>query len=207
MAPVEIVDAAYALAEGAALDGTYTLTGKIIAIDEAYSSNFGNITVTMVVEGRESKPIKCYRMKGTGADVIAVGDTITVTGELLKYDNKTETGKVEFNAGCTLVSGDFCNHTNETIPGKAATCTEAGLTDGQKCTTCGKTTVEQTTIEALGHDWNAVLAHDSANHWTACTRCSETKDKGAHNNGSDSVCDTCGYGFVTKHSVKKFACN
>lgn len=21
------------------------------------------------------------------------------------------------------------------------------------------------------------------------------------------TCDTCGYGFVTKHSVKKFACN
>jgi hypothetical protein len=21
------------------------------------------------------------------------------------------------------------------------------------------------------------------------------------------TCDTCGYGFVTKHSVKRFACN
>ena len=129
-----------------------------------------------------------------------VGDTITVTGELLKYNNNTETGKVEFNAGCTLDSGNFCNHTNETIPGKAATCTEAGMTDGQKCTTCGKTTVEQTVIEALGHDWNTVLANDSANHWTACTRCTEIKDKAAHNNGGDSVCDTCGYGCEHKNA-------
>ena len=33
------------------------------------------------------------------------------------------------------------DHTEETIPGKAATCTEPGLTDGKKCTVCNKTTV------------------------------------------------------------------
>ncbi|MBQ2001365.1 MAG: hypothetical protein II241_06245, partial [Clostridia bacterium] len=50
------------------------------------------------------KPIECFRLKGEGANNLMVGDTITVTGELLKYDNKTETGKVEFNSGCTLDS-------------------------------------------------------------------------------------------------------
>ena len=200
--PEEIVNAAYELELGGVLSAghKYTLTGVITEIPSAWSDSYGNITVVIVVNNMTDKPIECFRLKGEGANNLMVGDTITVTGELLKYDNKTETGKVEFNAGCTLVSGDFCNHTNETIPGKAATCTEAGLTDGQKCTTCGKTTVEQTTIEALGHDWNAVLAHDSTNHWTACTRCSETKDKAAHNNGGDSVCDTCGYGCEHKNA-------
>ena len=194
--PEEILNAAYALELNGILSGghKYTLTGVITEIPSAWSDDYGNITVVIVVGGMTDKPIECFRLKGEGAKNLMVGDTITVTGEILKYDNKSETGKVEFNAGCTLVSGDFCNHTEETVPGKAATCTETGLTDGKKCTTCGKTTVEQTEIEALGHDWNTVLAHDSDNHWTPCTRCSETKDIAPHSNGDDSICDTCGYG-------------
>ena len=200
--PEEIVNAVYDLEIGGVLSGghKYTLTGVITSIPTAWSDDYGNITVIIVVGDMTDKPIECFRLKGEGANNLMVGDTITVTGELLKYNNNTETGKVEFNAGCTLDSGNFCNHTNETIPGKAATCTEAGMTDGQKCTTCGKTTVEQTVIEALGHDWNTVLANDSANHWTACTRCTEIKDKAAHNNGGDSVCDTCGYGCEHKNA-------
>ena len=48
-------------------------------------------------------------------------------------------------------------HTEETIVGTPATCTDSGLTDGKKCTTCGKITVEQTVIEALGHKYEAVV--------------------------------------------------
>ena len=42
-------------------------------------------------------------------------------------------------------------HLEETIPGKEATCTKPGLTDGKKCTICGETTVKQETIKAKGH--------------------------------------------------------
>ena len=97
MTPEEIVDAAYALAQGESLDGTYTLTGVITKVNTAYSSQHGNVTVTIVVAGKEDKPIQCYRLKGTGADVIAVGDTITVTGTLKNYK-----GTIEFDTGCTL---------------------------------------------------------------------------------------------------------
>ena len=44
-------------------------------------------------------------------------------------------------------------HTEEVIPGKAATCTETGLTEGKKCTRCNVTLVEQEVIPALGHDF------------------------------------------------------
>ena len=94
----QLVDAAYALEVGGYIDGK-TLTGKITEINSAYDSSYKNITVTIVVEGREDKPIECYRMKGDGADVIAVGDTITVTGSLTNYN-----GKIEFNSGCQLVA-------------------------------------------------------------------------------------------------------
>ena len=43
-------------------------------------------------------------------------------------------------------------HTEEVIPGKAATCTEDGLTEGKKCTECGAILVEQETI-AAAHTW------------------------------------------------------
>lgn len=194
--PEEILNAAYALELNGILSGghTYTLTGVITEINTAYDASYGNVTVTIVVGDLTDKPIECFRLKGEGVENLEVGDTITVSGQILKYDNKTEAGKVEFNSGCTLVSSNACAHVEETIAGKDATCTEAGITEGKKCTKCGDTLVEQTEIPALGHDWSAVLAHDADNHWTTCTRCDETKDQAAHNNGDDSVCDTCGYG-------------
>ena len=97
MTPAEIVDAAYALATGETMLGNYTLTGKITSVDTPYSTEHKNVTVTIAVEGKEDKPIKCFRMKGTGADVIAIGDTITVSGILKNYQ-----GTVEFDTGCTL---------------------------------------------------------------------------------------------------------
>ena len=44
-------------------------------------------------------------------------------------------------------------HTEETVAGKAATCTETGLTEGKKCSVCGATLVAQEEIPALTHDW------------------------------------------------------
>lgn len=116
--PEEIVNAVYALDIGGILSGghKYTLTGVITSIPSAWSDDYGNITVVIVVNGMEDKPIECFRLKGEGADKLAVGDTITVTGELLKYDNKSETGKVEFNAGCTLVGGATAPETTVTNP-------------------------------------------------------------------------------------------
>ena len=116
--PEEIVNAVYALDIGGILSGghKYTLTGVITSIPSAWSDDYGNITVVIVVNGMEDKPIECFRLKGDGANKLAVGDTITVTGELLKYDNKSETGKVEFNAGCTLVGGATAPETTVTNP-------------------------------------------------------------------------------------------
>ncbi|MBQ8769034.1 MAG: PT domain-containing protein, partial [Oscillospiraceae bacterium] len=95
----EIVDAAYELANGAMMDGTQTLTGVITRVNTPYDSGYNNVTVTITVEGRDDKPIMCYRMKGEGADVIKVGDTITVTGTIKNYN-----GTIEFDQGCTLDS-------------------------------------------------------------------------------------------------------
>ena len=88
---------AYTLEEGLAMDGTFTLTGVIIGIPTAYSEQYGNITVDMVVAGLEDKPVQCYRLAGEGAAELAVGDTITVTGSIKNYK-----GTIEFDKGCSL---------------------------------------------------------------------------------------------------------
>ncbi len=56
-------------------------------------------------------------------------------------------------SGCKdeSVTTTACSHLEETVSGKAATCTESGLTDGKKCSKCGEILVEQEVIIALGH--------------------------------------------------------
>ena len=87
----------YKLADGEAQEAVKTITGTISNIDTAWSEDYQNITVTIVVAGLEDYPIMCYRLKGEGAKDLAVGDTITVTGVLKNYK-----GTIEFDAGCTL---------------------------------------------------------------------------------------------------------
>ncbi len=113
--PEEILNAAYALEQGAALPGTYTLTGKITAVNTVYSEKYGNVTVTMAVEGFEDKPVQCFRMINKegidGVDKIASGDTITVTGTLKNYN-----GTVEFDANCTLDAYTIGEKEDEKVP-------------------------------------------------------------------------------------------
>ena len=102
--PVESVSAAktlskaYALEEGAELKGVKTVTGTIIKIDTAYSEEYKNITVTIAAAGLADMPIQCYRLTGEGADKLAEGDVITVSGVIKNYK-----GTIEFDKGCTFV--------------------------------------------------------------------------------------------------------
>ena len=98
MSYAEIVDAAYKLEAGAALPGTYRLFGKIIKIDTPWSEQYKNITVTIEVAGLTDKPIMCFRLKGDGAESLAVGDEITVEGAIKNYN-----GTIEFDSGCRFI--------------------------------------------------------------------------------------------------------
>ena len=74
-------------------------------------------------------------------------------------------------------------HTPETIPGKAATCTETGLTEGSKCSVCGEMLKEQETIPASGHDFGDWTVTKEAGigsegeETRICTRCGETETR------------------------------
>ena len=96
---VEIVEQAYALKSGESMDNEVSLTGKIISIDSLWDSYFQNITVTMQITGAEDKPITCYRLKGDGAQDLAIGNIITVSGKIKNYS-----GTIEFDSGCILTA-------------------------------------------------------------------------------------------------------
>jgi hypothetical protein len=72
---------------------------------------------------------------------------------------------------------DPTNHVDVTpVAGKAASCTETGLTDGEKCA-CGEITKAQEEIPALGHDYkvtpstSATCTEAGKTTLVECTRC------------------------------------
>lgn len=95
------VNAAYSLAEGESMSSPVILKGVISKIDTAWSDQYKNITVTIIVDGITDKPIMCFRLKGEGADKLAEGQTINVYGTIKNYQ-----GTVEFDAGCLLIADD-----------------------------------------------------------------------------------------------------
>ncbi len=74
-------------------------------------------------------------------------------------------------------------HTEEVIPGKEATCMQAGLTEGKKCSVCGEILVQQETIPATGHvpgTWEIVEAAQvgkEGRQQLKCTVCGEVLDE------------------------------
>ncbi|MBQ2747891.1 MAG: hypothetical protein IJF28_05410, partial [Firmicutes bacterium] len=131
MSYAEIVEAAYKLEAGIAMEGTYRLYGEIIKIDTAWSDQYKNITVTIKIEGAEDKPILCYRLKGEGANALAVGDKITVEGVIKNYN-----GTIEFDAGCELL-GVGVEVKDQSAIIEAAYKLEAGLAMTEPCTLTG----------------------------------------------------------------------
>ena len=117
----QIVDAAWELGLGESL-GVQTLTGVISEITDAYTEQYKNVTFTMIVANKTDKPIVCYRTKGDLAASIKVGDTVTVTGDLMNYE-KDGNGTVEFSMGSitAIVASGSGNEGNEGDDNQGAT--------------------------------------------------------------------------------------
>ena len=86
-------------------------------------------------------------------------------GSVIKADeNGLVTPMGKGIATITATAGNhtaICNivskwHTEEILAAVAPTCTEAGLTEGKKCSVCGEILVAQETVAALDHDYNEV---------------------------------------------------
>ena len=86
VASVRLAVSAYALEAGLSMNDASTMTGVITSIDTAWSDEYKNITVTIVPGGLTDYAVQCYRLSGEGAETLAVGDTITVSGTIKNYN-------------------------------------------------------------------------------------------------------------------------
>ena len=104
---------------------------------EAIPAKAATCTETGLTEGAKCK--KC-------GEIIVAQEVLPIVAHT--YDNK-------FDADCNVCGHKRdaeCGHfETEIIPGKAASCTASGLTEGKKCKKCGEITVEQATIPEAGH--------------------------------------------------------
>ena len=88
---------------------------------------------------------------------------------------------VEYSRTAVLI--EALGHTPETIPGKAATCTETGLTDGERCSVCGAVLKAQKEIPALDHSFTNYISNNDATctqdgtETAKCDRCEETNTR------------------------------
>ena len=83
----EVLALAASLADQAKLEGEYQVTGVVTKIDTPFNSQYGNITFTL---SDGTKEILCYRTYGDLAASVAVGDTVTVVGEVQNYSGTIE---------------------------------------------------------------------------------------------------------------------
>ena len=112
----------------------------------------GVITVTTVNPSCEATGKKTYTatFQKDGFTTQTKEETLAVLSHDMAPATCTEPATCKRD-GCNHTEGEALGHEEETVAGKAATCTEAGLTDGKKCTVCKEITVKQTEIKKLDH--------------------------------------------------------
>ena len=88
----------------------------------------------------------------------------------------------EANTTATFTSGSALGHDMVAATGTPATCTDAGLTDGTKCSRCDETT--QTVIPATGHTW----ADATCTAAKTCVNCGLTDGESLGHTWTDATC-------------------
>ena len=113
---------------------------------------------------------KIAKVSGGEIEAVAIG-TATITAEFV-YNGYT------YKASCKVTVE--CNHLfTKTIPGKAATCTSTGFTDGTECSVCGTVIKAQQTINKKAHTEITVKGNEAT-----CT------ENGLTDGKKCSVCET-----------------
>jgi len=146
----EVLAAAALLGVGQRMIGV-CLEGTITAVNTPYNSRYGNVTVTMNVNGQS---IRCNRL-GDNKDVakLGKGDYIKVYGKLWK----NASGALEYQNDCGLVSATIYEKLEQPAAGAKITIAQA-LALG---TTDNKVRVTGTITEIVSQTWGNMYIKDS----------------------------------------------
>lgn len=118
------------------------------------------------------------------------------------------------DGGCDMCGDVLCEHINKIVvdDAKDPTCTEKGVTAGEKCADCGAIIVAQEEIPALGHtsadEW--LGNDDNTKHYKICVVCSEIAEEAGHTGGiatcvAVKVCEVCKIGYGTVDTINGHA--
>lgn len=165
---------------------------------------YGKTYGTLPVPSRTGYVFDGWYTSANGGKKVTSSTTVTSTANHTLYAHWTETHTHSYSLtsetapSCTVAGkkiyrcscGDSytedipaTGHKSVKVKGKAATCTKPGLTDGAKCSVCGKVLKAQTVIKATGHKYvtaveKATLTKDGA-RITKCAHCNAVKAKTA----------------------------
>ena len=180
------------------------------------------------------KPATCTEKGLTdGTKCSVCGDVLTPQTEIPAAGHKWGEGEITtsptcLNDGVKTFTCTVCHetktekipatgHTEKTVVGKPATCTETGLTDGISCSVCGTVIKAQEEIPAKGHSWDegkvttAATCENAGVKTYTCIVCNATKTEAINATGHTPVevaeqpatCTEAGHTAGTKCSVCK----
>ena len=116
--------------------GAFVAAGKN-SINMAATTPITSATFTYTFRVLDSAPAGTYNIRLSAGICVDSSQNMTSCSQ---------------SGASVVVVRDECTHgTTQAIAGKAPTCTETGLTEGQKCVLCGEVVVAQTEIPANGH--------------------------------------------------------
>ena len=94
------------------------------------------------------------KLSHTSADAVKENDVAPNCIDAGSYEYVVYCSACEEELSRTTIVVNALGHTEEVIPGYAATCTTKGLSNGAKCTVCGDVTAEQVVLDPRPHAWN-----------------------------------------------------
>lgn len=142
-------------------EGYYWMGKYETYVNKVTEKSVGEIRYYDLSKGKYYIQLDLY---ASGNSEIPASETIKISHEHSYYGTVTsestctKKGSIKYTCDC----GDsyteeipFKSHNEVTDHGKAATCTETGLTDGSHCSVCKKVLVAQSEIPKTNHEYNA----------------------------------------------------
>ena len=113
---------------------------------------------------------------------------------------------------CGQTEGTALGHVEETIEGKAATCTETGLTNGVKCSRCHIVLSAQQSIPATGHTWSTwtrtvePTCDTKGQDTRTCTVCGVTETREVNALGHNYTSAVTTSATCTEPGIRTYTC-
>lgn len=159
--------------------GSFVLDVNISLDGKAYDGGLDGVTFDVYVNNAlAADNVKDFYASYAAGTTYRVED-IRVSGCMKNSGKQSFSGSLSANTAVTISAATA--HTPETVPGFAASCTEPGLSDGEKCIVCGKTLTAQSATPALGHANTETTVPATCSTLqkirTVCERCGERTEQ------------------------------